>query len=110
MEADSLHIACAVRRVCVPHIPQTTHSRFAAAQFQTFADRVAPYQYRRWGATGALFVLFMLRILLAQGWFIVAYALGIYVLNLFIHFLTPKSDPESGMHNTSACCESILLD
>lgn len=28
-----------------------------------------------------------------QGWYIVTYALGIYQLNLFIAFLTPKIDP-----------------
>ena len=30
---------------------------------------------------------------LLQGWYIVTYALGIYQLNLFIAFLTPKIDP-----------------
>ena len=29
----------------------------------------------------------------SQGWYIVTYALGIYLLNLFIAFLTPKIDP-----------------
>jgi len=28
-----------------------------------------------------------------QGWYIITYALGIYLLNLFIAFLTPKIDP-----------------
>ena len=28
-----------------------------------------------------------------QGWYIVTYALGIYHLNLFIAFLSPKIDP-----------------
>lgn len=28
-----------------------------------------------------------------QGWYIVTYALGIYQLNLFIAFLTPKMEP-----------------
>lgn len=35
----------------------------------------------------------MTRIIAAQGWYIVTYALGIYHLNLFIAFLTPKIDP-----------------
>lgn len=30
---------------------------------------------------------------LSQGWYIVTYALGIYHLNLFIAFLSPKVDP-----------------
>ena len=31
--------------------------------------------------------------LCSQGWYIVTYALGIYHLNLFIAFLSPKIDP-----------------
>ena len=34
-----------------------------------------------------------MRILIAQGWYIVAYCLGIYLLNLFLAFLQPKFDP-----------------
>ena len=30
---------------------------------------------------------------LFQGWYIITYALGIYLLNLFIAFLTPQVDP-----------------
>ena len=32
-------------------------------------------------------------IFLFQGWYIITYALGIYLLNLFIAFLTPQVDP-----------------
>jgi type IV secretory pathway TrbD component len=28
-----------------------------------------------------------------QGWYIVTYAIGIFILNQFIAFLTPKIDP-----------------
>lgn len=34
-----------------------------------------------------------MRILVVQGWYIVAYCLGIYLLNLFLAFLQPKFDP-----------------
>jgi len=33
-------------------------------------DQVTPYTTYRWIGTGALLVVFMLRILLAQGWYI----------------------------------------
>jgi len=40
-----------------------------------------------------------------QGWYIITYALGIYHLNLFIAFLTPKMDPSlpdfDGKYGTS---------
>jgi Rer1 family len=47
----------------------------------------------RWACTVLLLVAFFLRILFAQGWYIVAYCLGIYLLNLFLAFLQPKFDP-----------------
>jgi len=40
-----------------------------------------------------LFVLFGLRIIFVQGWYIVAYTLGIYLLNIFLAFISPKFDP-----------------
>lgn len=62
--------------------------------------------------TGALLILFFVRIFVAQGWYIgtrvswiigaisiltvlVAYSLGIYLLNLFLAFLQPKFDPSN---------------
>ena len=60
---------------------------------QHHIDTLAPYTMERWGFTGILLVLFMLRIVLAHGWYLVCYALFIYLLNLFLAFLTPKFDP-----------------
>lgn len=68
---------------------------------QHLLDSTAPYTLQRWGVTGALLFLFLLRIVLAEGWYIggwilsdaVCYALFIYLLNLFLAFLTPKFDP-----------------
>lgn len=56
-------------------------------------DNATPHTKARWAVAILLVLLFMLRILLAQGWYIICYALGIYHLNLFIAFLTPKMDP-----------------
>ncbi|KAI9894646.1 MAG: retention in endoplasmic reticulum protein 1 [Vezdaea aestivalis] len=63
-------------------------------QFQGYLDISTPYVTYRWAGTGALFFFFGLRILVAQGWYIVAYSLGIYILNLFLAFLSPKFDPQ----------------
>jgi Rer1 family len=53
-----------------------------------------------------LFALFVLRIIVAQGWYIVAYTLGIYLLNIFLAFITPKFDPsleqDEGMEDGTA--------
>ena len=62
----------------------------------------------------------MIRVFYLQGWYIVTYALGIYYLNLFIAFLTPKVDPvmddESGtiqkpfsfQPSDQSCCPSQM--
>jgi hypothetical protein len=44
----------------------------------------------RWLALAICLALFMLRIVLLQGFYVVAYALWIYLLNLLLLFLTPK--------------------
>ncbi|KAL9043964.1 MAG: hypothetical protein Q9214_002868 [Letrouitia sp. 1 TL-2023] len=61
--------------------------------YQTYLDKSTPYTTYRWCSTVALIILFFLRIVLAQGWYIVCYSLGIYLLNLFLAFLQPKFDP-----------------
>lgn len=62
-------------------------------RLQKFLDDITPFRTPRWIGAGALVVLFMIRIIMLQGWYIITYALGIYHLNLFIAFLTPKIDP-----------------
>lgn len=58
----------------------------------------------RWIATISLLVLFLLRIVVVQGYYVVAYALGIYLLNLLLLFISPRFDPaleydETGLAN-----------
>lgn len=43
----------------------------------------------RWGSFIGFLLIYALRVYLKDGWFIVTYGLGIYLLNLFIGFLTP---------------------
>jgi len=62
-------------------------------KYQVLLDKSTPHTKGRWTFAFVLILLFVLRILLAQGWYIITYALGIYHLNLFIAFLTPKIDP-----------------
>ncbi|XP_063232686.1 protein RER1 isoform X1 [Bacillus rossius redtenbacheri] len=61
--------------------------------YQKKLDDVTPYAVARWVFAALLTVGFLARIFILQGWYIVTYALGIYHLNLFIAFLTPKIDP-----------------
>ncbi|MCJ1298634.1 hypothetical protein MMC08_001424 [Hypocenomyce scalaris] len=67
-------------------------SRFTR-RYQAYLDKSTPYVTYRWISTGVLLLVFLLRIVIAQGWYIVCYSLGIYLLNLFLAFLQPKFDP-----------------
>ncbi|KAJ3081854.1 hypothetical protein HK102_002096 [Quaeritorhiza haematococci] len=71
-------------------------------RFQKVLDDTTPYPIYRWAATAFLCLVYFLRVFTVQGWYIVTYALGIYLLNLFLAFLTPKFDP--------ALEEDTLLD
>jgi hypothetical protein len=77
-----------------------------AQLFQTYLDKSTPFATYRWTGTALLFVAFGVRIFIAQGWYIVAYSLGIYLLNLFLAFLSPKFDPaleqDEGMEDGNA--------
>ena len=49
----------------------------------------------RWVGFVVLLMLYGLRVWLLQGYYIVTYGLGIYLLNLFIGFLQPQDDMEA---------------
>ncbi|RUS21230.1 Rer1 family protein [Endogone sp. FLAS-F59071] len=66
-------------------------------RWQQYLDEVTPYTNYRWIGTASLLLLYALRVFTAQGWYIVTYALGIYLLNLFLAFLQPKFDPSLEM-------------
>jgi len=67
-------------------------SRFSRA-YQSYLDKSTPYVTYRWIGSGTVLLMFFLRIFLSEGWYIVAYSLAIYLLNLFLAFLQPKFDP-----------------
>lgn len=69
-----------------------TKSRISQV-YQRYLDLWTPYVISRWIFALVLVLIFVLRVFLSEGWYIVTYALGIYHLNLFILFLTPKIDP-----------------
>jgi len=70
-----------------------TFFRRLGQTYQLMLDRWTPYTTSRWIATVVLVCCFIARIIIAQGWYIVTYALAIYHLNLLLAFLTPKIDP-----------------
>ncbi|KAK9028853.1 hypothetical protein V6N11_025990 [Hibiscus sabdariffa] len=62
--------------------------------FQFCLDRSTPHLTERWLGTLAIAAIYVLRVYLLQGFYIVSYGIGIYILNLLIGFLSPKVDPE----------------
>lgn len=77
--------------------------------YQRYVDRTTPHTVPRWIAFGVLATLFSLRILFYQGFYVVAYAWAIYLLNIFLLFLSPKFTPtaadESGLGNEADLME-----
>eukprot|EP01001_Neometanema_parovale_P010261 NODE_6493_length_842_cov_110.339360_g6257_i0.p1 GENE.NODE_6493_length_842_cov_110.339360_g6257_i0~~NODE_6493_length_842_cov_110.339360_g6257_i0.p1 ORF type:complete len:177 (-),score=24.11 NODE_6493_length_842_cov_110.339360_g6257_i0:250-780(-) len=76
-----------------------------AQRWQRLMDILVPQMALRWVILVLLMGLYCLRVYLAEGFYIVTYGLGIYVLNLFIAFLSPQTDPdfddEGGLPTTS---------
>lgn len=68
-------------------------SDFARA-FQYYLDRSTPHTLHRWLGTLVVAMIYILRVYYVQGFYVVSYGLGIYVLNLLIGFFSPKVDPE----------------
>ena len=68
-------------------------SKFAAKANQLkirILDRLSPQVTLRWLIWAGLLVAFALRIWFVKGFYIVAYALGIFNLNLLLGFLSPQ--------------------
>ena len=65
--------------------------------FQYWLDKSTIHTVPRWSSFAGLLLLFSLRIYLIQGYFIIAYGLGIYLLNNFIAFLSPLDLPSDGL-------------
>lgn len=61
---------------------------------QHWSDRSAPYTTTRWVIFLLLVMIYLLRVYYLDGWFIITYGLGIYLLNGFIGFLSPQIDPD----------------
>lgn len=64
-------------------------------RFKIALDKSTPHTVLRWVGFVVLLMLYGLRVWLLQGYYIVTYGLGIYLLNLFIGFLQPQDDMEA---------------
>ncbi|CAK8995362.1 unnamed protein product [Durusdinium trenchii] len=62
---------------------------------QRYLDKTVVWVRVRWSIFVVLLLLFAARVYIKQGFFVVSYGLGIYMLNLFINFLSPAVDPDT---------------
>ncbi|QLQ82531.1 hypothetical protein HG537_0H02930 [Torulaspora globosa] len=60
--------------------------------YRFYLDKIVPKVKERWIGLGILLFMFLLRVVTAQAWYVVCYSLGIFLLNQFLAFLTPKFD------------------
>ncbi|EAL61097.1 hypothetical protein DDB_G0292588 [Dictyostelium discoideum AX4] len=66
-----------------------------ARKYQNLIEKTISFIPQRWAFVGFLSFLYILRVSLSSGgWYVITYALGIFLLTRFIAFLSPKWDPE----------------
>lgn len=64
-------------------------------RFQQILDKLTPWILFRWIGTAVVVAIYFIRVFLLEGFYIVTYGIGIYILNLLIAFLSPQSNPET---------------
>ena len=77
------------------------------ARYQMYLDKTTSHTKYRWGATAALLLLYILRVYLLEGFYVVTYGLAIYTLNLLIGFLSPLNDPDEAEDGTELPINAI---
>jgi hypothetical protein len=83
--------------------PEVSSSGFidrASQKWQYVLDRLSPRHTVRWIMMAVAFSLYCVRVYLVNGWFIVTYGLGIYLLNQLIGFLSPQVNFSSLLANS----------
>ncbi|KAL3340417.1 hypothetical protein AABB24_028848 [Solanum stoloniferum] len=63
-------------------------------RYQHFLDKSTPHVLYRWIFFATIAFIFAIRVFMVQGFYIITYALGIYIIQLLIAFLSPQVDPE----------------
>lgn len=59
-------------------------------KWQYVLDKSSPHMIYPWILFSVLFAIYCVRVYLVNGWYIITYGLGIYILNQFIGFLSPQ--------------------
>ncbi|GAU38284.1 hypothetical protein TSUD_157690 [Trifolium subterraneum] len=63
-------------------------------RYRHILDKSTPHVGQRWLGCFVVAMVYVLRVYMVEGFYVVSYGLGIYILNLLIGFLSPQVDPE----------------
>jgi len=63
-------------------------------QYRNKIDRYIIFKTERWIFTALLSVLYLLRVLISGGFYVISYVLGLYILHAFVRFVTPLGLPD----------------
>lgn len=69
---------------------ETSNNLSINNKIQYLLDKSSPYVLYRWIFYILLLILYLYRIYICDGFYVITYAYGIYLLNQFIGFLTPQ--------------------
>eukprot|EP00697_Spironema_sp_BW2_P011959 gnl/Spiro4/27983_TR13859_c0_g1_i1.p1 gnl/Spiro4/27983_TR13859_c0_g1~~gnl/Spiro4/27983_TR13859_c0_g1_i1.p1 ORF type:complete len:195 (+),score=29.32 gnl/Spiro4/27983_TR13859_c0_g1_i1:79-663(+) len=62
--------------------------------FQQLLDRTVPYIILRWLFAALLLLVYIFGVVLNDGFYIITYGLGLFLLHLLMEFLSPQDDPD----------------
>uniref|UniRef100_A0A0G4FKY3 Protein RER1 n=1 Tax=Chromera velia CCMP2878 TaxID=1169474 RepID=A0A0G4FKY3_9ALVE len=62
--------------------------------FSVYVGKTTIYVRTRWSSLAVLLALYVLRVYYLNAFYIVTYGLAIYLLNLFLGFISPQVDPD----------------
>jgi len=63
-------------------------------QYRNKIDRYIIYKNERWAFSGILLILYLIRVLLNGGFYVISYVLGLYILHALVKFVTPLGLPD----------------
>lgn len=70
-------------------------------KFQRFMDSIVPYSLPRWGVFSTMLLLFYIRIIWLEEFYVIAYGVSVHMLYLLVLVITPMSDPEENAEDVT---------
>ena len=70
-------------------------------KFQRFMDSIVPFTIPRWAVFAVVLLLFYIRILWFEAFYVIAYGVSVHMLYLLVLVITPMSDPDENSNDVS---------